>query len=221
MQFKRYAVFGTVIAVVAVTMWSAPVSGQTPTTTTTTAPPPTTTTTAPPATTTTTLLPPTTTSPPATTTTVPDVDLPGEHIQDGSMVVGARFENKVESDCQLSGSLAGQEMNLIRTETNNLGAIYGKANLDFGEVGAVLVQLGPLPTGVLAYRLTGACNQDMVALGGFAGTTTEVRFEGIGYGIFPNDFANYVSMNVQVTASGGEPTLNLQDAYDFLNLPRQ
>jgi hypothetical protein len=194
---KRLVLLMAAALVGSLAVWAVPASGQEP---------PTTTTTAPPATTTTTALP---------------VELPGEHIQDGSMTIGARFQNKVEFDCQLSGSLTGQQMNLIRTETNNLGAVYGKANLDFGETGMVLAQLGPLPTAVLAYRTTGACNHDIVALGGYASTPTSATFEGIGFGVYPNDFASFVSVSVQVVASGGEPTLDIQAAYDYLNQPRE
>jgi len=194
---KRFALLVVAVLAGSLALWASPASGQGPTTTTTTAPPPT------------------------TTTTLVPIELPGEYIQDGSMTIGAKFENKVEFDCQLSGSLSGQEMNLIRTETANLGAVYGKANLDFGETGMVLVQLGPLPTAVLAYRTTGACNHDVVALGGFGSTPTSARFEGIGFAVYPNDFAKYVSVNVQVVASGGEPTLDINSAYDYLNSPRQ
>ncbi|HKY17077.1 MAG TPA: hypothetical protein VJM33_19270 [Microthrixaceae bacterium] len=169
---------------------------------------------------TTTIEEPTTTTefvpPPDVTTTTEPIVLPGEHIDGGSLILGARFENTPGSDCQVEGSLVGQQMNLIRHETGMIGAVYGKADLGGGQLGLVMVQLGPLPTAVIAYRAMGTCNQDMVGMGGFSSTDTGARFEGIGYGLFPGDFANFVTADVTVTASGGEPSLDIQAAYDFL-----
>ena len=84
----------------------------------------------------------------------------------------------------------------------------------------VLVQLGPLPTAVMAYRATGTCDQDVVGIGGYGSSPTTAHFEGIGFGAFPGDFAEFVTADVTVSQAGGQPNLDLQAAYDFLSAPR-
>ncbi len=213
---RNWLVFlGALVA--SVTIFSGTASGQEPTTTveppTTTVEPPTTTTEFIPG-------PTTTIDVPAPTSTIPPIDLPGEYIIDGSMTLGARFQEKVQSNCQAQGSLNGQEMNLVRNETGNVGGVYGKADIGGSSVGLVMVQLGPLPTAIVAYRATGTCEQDVVGIGGFGNSPTTARFEGIGFGAFPGDFAEFVTVDVSVTQAGGAPSLNLQAAYDFLAAPR-
>ncbi len=196
---KRYwlAVVGALVA--SIVIFSGTASGQEPEE-------PTTTTTEVPA-------------PEIPTTTVP-IDLPGEHIVDGSLALGARFANKTESNCETQGSLSGQQMNLVRTETGNIGGVYGKADIGGSSTGLVMIQLGPLPTAIVAYRATGGCEQDVVGLGGFSSTPTSAKFEGIGYGAFPGDFASFVSADVTVTQAGAPATLDLEAASAFLSTPR-
>jgi hypothetical protein len=125
-----------------------------------------------------------------------------------------------QSNCQAQGSLGSQQMNLVRNETGNIGGVYGKADIGGSSIGMVMVQLGPLPTAVVAYRATGTCEQDVVGIGGYASSPTNARFEGIGFGAFPGDFAEFVTADVNVTQAGGEPNLDIQSAYDFLSAPR-
>jgi hypothetical protein len=211
---KRYwlVIVGALVA--SITIFSSSASGQEPTTTLPEEP-----------TTTTEFIPPpddptTTIDVPAPTSTIPPMDLPGEYVIDGSMTLGSRFQEMVQSNCQAQGSLGGQEMNLVRNETGNIGGVYGKADIGGSSVGLVMVQLGPLPTAVVAYRATGTCEQDVVGIGGYGATPTTARFEGIGFGAFPGDFAEFVTVDVTVSQAGGEPSLDLQAAYDFLAAPR-
>lgn len=205
---KRWVAVAAVLASFAA--YSTSASGQTDTTTTSEDP-------------TTTTIDLSTTVPdtiPPDVTTTTEVELPGEHIEGGTLILGALFQNSPGADCQVDGSMVGQQMNLVRNETGFIGGVYGKAQLGSGDTGMVMVQVGPLPTAVLVYRTFGTCNQDVVALGGYSSNQTSAHFEGIGYGVYPGDFAKYVTADVQVTASGGEPNLDIQGAYDFLNQER-
>jgi hypothetical protein len=219
---KRLLAVAGVMASLA--LFATNASGQTTTVdplTTTTVDPLTTTTVDP--LTTTTVDPLTTTTTPDVTTTTEPIVLPGEHIDDGSIIIGAKMQNLTGVDCQVQGSIANQQMNLVRTETNMIGGVYGKADMGGGAtIGMVLVQLGPIPTAVLAYRaLGGACNQDVLGIGGYSATDTNAHFEGIGYALYPGDFANFVTADVTVNATSPTPNLDIQAAYDFLNTPRQ
>ena len=158
---------------------------------------------------------------PTTTSTIPQpAELPGEHVTAGTIELGANFRSEVASTCYMSGSVAGGEINIVKDEAGKIGAVYGKANIGSGDIGLVMVELGPLPMAVTAFRTTGQCNQDVVGIGGYQATPTSATFSSIGYGLFPNDFANNVSviLNVGGTDAGG--SLNLQSAYDFLATPR-
>jgi hypothetical protein len=172
-------------------------------------------------TTTTTESPTTTEPPPPTSTTIPQPDeLPGEYVTAGTLRVGASFRDEVASNCYVEGPIGGAEMNIVKGDTGNIGALYGRANLG-GDVGIVMIQLGPLPMAVTAFRTTGQCNQDVVGIGGYESTPTSATLNAaVGYGLYPNDYAENVTveLNVSGTAPGGN--LNLQGAYDFLMEPR-
>lgn len=193
---------GTSVLVSLALAWSGVAAGQEDPTTTTEAPTT------------------TTEAPPPTPTTIPQPDeLPGEHVTAGTLKVGATFRDAVSSSCYVEGSIGGAEMNIVKGDTGNIGALYGRANLG-GDIGIVMIQLGPLPMAVTAFRTTGQCNQDVVGIGGFESTPTTATFSSVGYGLYPVDYAENVTVNL--TVSGTEPggNLNLQGAYDFLMEPR-
>jgi hypothetical protein len=220
---KRFIGLMTTGVVLSLSLSVTSASGQTGTTTTldpgtTTTLDPGTTTTLDPGTTTT-LDPGTTTLPPAPTTTVPIV-LQGEHVTSGTLSVGATFETQVDGTCALAGNLLGQEMNVIFDETGKIGAVYGKATLGGGDVGLVMVELGPLPMAIAAFRTTGGCNQDVVAIGPYTATATTAGLNSIGYAIFPNDYVPNVKIDLTVDSSVAPGSLDLQAAYDYLAAPR-
>lgn len=160
---------------------------------------------------------------PATTAapvSIPPVELPGEQITSGTLTVGGIYHTQTGSTCELSGSLAGQEMNIMYDEAGKIGATYGQATLSGGDVGMVMVELGPLPMAVTAFRTTGACNQDVVGIGAYDATATTAEFDSVGYSIFPNDYLDKVRVSLRVGASKAPATLDLQKAYDFLAAPR-
>ena len=218
---KRFISLMTAGVLLSLSLSAASASGQT--VTTTTVDPAATTTTVDPAATTT--LPPDTTLPPATTlpagptTTVPPV-LQGEHITSGTMAVGATYHTQVDSSCALQGDLLGQEMNIILNEAGNIGTVYGKATLGGGDVGLVMVELGPLPMAIVAFRTTGGCNQDVVGIGSYSSSPTVAGFNGGGYSIFPGDFLESVAVGVTVNSSVAPGLLDVQAATDYLNSPR-
>jgi hypothetical protein len=206
------------VVLASVVLFVAPASGQTDPTTT--VDPLSTTTVDPLSTTTVDPLSTTTVDPLDTTSTTLPVALPGESITGGTVTLGAQLKDKPAGGCQVSGSLAGQQMNLVRTEAANIGAVYGKAQMGADTVGMLMVELGPLPTAVIVYRSVGTCNQDVVGIGGFGATATTANFSGIGFAAYPGDFASYVTANVDVSNSGGAPNLDIQSAQDFLTAPR-
>jgi len=226
---KRILITSVAAVLISVAATTGPAASQTttdvPTTTIDPGPPTTTidpggpTTTIDPGGPTTTIDPggPTTTAPPVS---IPPVVLPGEKITAGSINVGATFSTKVDASCELSGSLAGQEMNFVKDEAGKLGAIYGKASVGGGEVGLVMVALGPLPMAIAAYRTTGACNQDVVGIGAYAATPNSADLSSVGYAIYPNDYLSSVRVSLTVGASEAPATLDLQAATDFLLAPR-
>jgi hypothetical protein len=213
-----------VIAVVvvggAIAAFTAPASGQIEEPTTTVAEVPTTvveaptTTVAAPEEPTTTLVP---TTPP---TTIPQIDLPGEHVTSGELHLGASFEKAEASSCTVSGSVAGGEMNVMKDEAGNIGAVYGKANLGAAEAGVVMVALGPLPVAIGAFRTTGSCNQDVVTIGSYVSSPTSASLSSVGYGLYPKDFAPTVDISLDVASTEPTASLNLQGAYDFLAAAR-
>ncbi len=158
-----------------------------------------------------------TTAPPVS---IPQVPLPGEQITSGTLTVGATFKDKTGSTCQLSGSLAGQEMNIMLDENGRIGATYGQASIGGGQVGLVMVELGPLPMAVTAFRTTGACNQDVVGIGAYDATAKTAEFKSVGYAVYPNDYLDDVRVSLSVGTSASPATLDLQKAYDFLAAPR-
>jgi hypothetical protein len=162
----------------------------------------------------------TTVDPLSTTTTTLNLPLPGEAITNGTVTLGAQLKDKPAGGCQVSGSLAGQQMNLVLNEAGNIGAVYGKAQMGADTAGMLMVQLGPLPTAVIVYRSVGTCNQDVIGIGGFGATPTTANFSGIGFAAYPGDFAQYVTAQVTVGNAGGAPNLDLQSAQDFLTAPR-
>jgi hypothetical protein len=216
------------VIVASVILTVAPASGQTGTTTTvdplstTTVDPLSTTTTVDPLSTTTTVDPlsTTTVAPLSTTTTTLNVQLPGEAINIGTMSLGAQLRAKPTDGCAISGSLAGQQMNLVRTETGNIGAVYGKAQMGNDTAGMLMVEIGPLPMALIVYRSVGTCNQDVLGIGGFSASPTSANFSGIGFAAYPGDFAKYVMAHVDVGNSGGTPNLDVQAAEDFLTAKR-
>ena len=151
---------------------------------------------------------------------IPQVDLPGQQIKSGTLTVGAIFKEKTGSTCQMSGSLAGQEMNVMLDENGRIGATYGQATIGGGQVGLVMVELGPLPMAVTAFRTTGACNQDVVGIGAYDATATTAEFKSVGFAMFPNDYLDDVRVSLSVGSSAAPATLDLQKAYDFLAAPR-
>ncbi len=221
---KRFLSVMTAGVIMSGSLWAGAASGQATDPTTTEAP--TTTTEAP----TTTAAPTTTQAPDVTTTTAapaPDVTtttapiiLPGENITDGTLTIGATFDTHIESNCSLTGSLAGQEMNILKDNDGKIGLTYGKATLGGGQAGLVMLELGPLPLAIAASRTIGGCNQDIVAIGSYAATPTTANFSGIGYGLYPNDFATKVTVDLTANASVAPGNLDLQSAYDFLAAPR-
>jgi hypothetical protein len=223
---KWIASVAFVVSLAVFGLTAGPASGQTTdgSSTTTTVAPDTTTTTAPPDATTSTVPPDstTTTSPSTgpTATTIPQVALPGEHVTDGTLSVGATFKTLTGGDCTASGSVAGGEVNVIRDQNSNIGAVYGKATLGSTQAGLVMVGLGPLPLAITAFRTVGACNQDVVGIGTYASTTSTATFDSVGYGLFPKDFATKVSVSLDASATEPTASLNLQSAYDFLATPR-
>ncbi|MCC6227169.1 MAG: hypothetical protein IT195_12300 [Microthrixaceae bacterium] len=211
------------VVVSAVALSAAPAASQTGESTTTVAEP--TTTVAEPTTTTTTLPEaPTTTvevSPAPTSTTIPQVDRPGEHVTAGQLSLGASFREQTAASCNVSGSVAGGEMNIIKDEAGNIGVVYGKSDLGAGQAGVVMVALGPLPLAIGAFRTTGTCNQDVVGIGAYEGSPTSAKLSSVGYGLYPQDYANLVEIELQVSATEPTASLNLQSAYDFLAAPRE
>jgi hypothetical protein len=212
------AVVTAVVVVTAAVALAAPASGQTDPTVT--VPEPTTTVVEVPTTTVTVPEAPTTTLVPTTPVTVPQIDLPGEHVTVGDLHLGASFEDADASSCTVSGSVAGGEMNVMRDEVGSIGAVYGKANLGAAEAGLVMVALGPLPVAIGAFRTTGSCNQDVVAVGSYEATPTSATLTSVGYGLFPKDFATSVEVSLQVGATEPTASLDLQGAYDFLAVKR-
>lgn len=217
---RALAVVSVVTAAIALS--SVPAGSQTGESTTTTEAATTTTeavTTTTEAATTTTEAPPTTLA--ITSTTIPQVDLPGEHVTAGQLSLGASFKEQTAASCTVSGSVAGGEVNIIKDEAGNIGVVYGKADLGAGQGGVVMVALGPLPLAIGAFRTTGTCNQDVVGIGSYEGTPTSAKLSSVGYGIYPQDFANLVEIELQVSATEPTASLNLQSAYDFLAAPRE
>ncbi len=217
---KRFACAVFVVAVAVLGLTAGTAAGQTDTTTTTVAADTTTTTAAPDTTTvpdssTTTTLP---VGP--TTTTIPQVALPGELVTAGTLSVGATFKTDTDSNCTASGSVAGGEINLIRDQAGNIGAVYGKATLGGTTAGLVMVGLGPLPVAITAFRTVGVCNQDIVGIGTYSSTASSATFGSVGYGLFPKDYATNVAVSLDTSATSPSASLNLQDAYDFLATPR-
>jgi hypothetical protein len=221
---KRIASVAFVVSLAVFGLSAGSASGQTTddTTTSTTVAPDATTTTVAPDTTTTLGLPDSTTTLPVgpTTTTIPQIALPGEHVTDGTLSVGATFKTLTGGDCTASGSVAGGEVNIIRDQNNNIGAVYGKATLGSTQAGLVMVGLGPLPLAITAFRTVGTCNQDVVGIGTYASTASTATFDSVGYGMFPKDFASKVSVSLDTSATEPTASLNLQSAYDFLATPR-
>lgn len=221
---KRIASVAFVVSLAVFGLTAGSASGQTTdSTTTTVAPDVTTTTVAPDTTTTTATSDSTTTTIPATgptTTTIPQIALLGEHVTDGTLSVGATFKTLTGGDCTASGSVAGGEVNIIRDQNNNIGAVYGKATLGSTQAGLVMVGLGPLPLAITAFRTVGTCNQDVVGIGTYASTASTATFDSVGYGMFPKDFASKVSVSLDASATEPTASLNLQSAYDFLATPR-
>ena len=214
---KRFLSLMSAGVVLSASLWASSASGQTTTTVPDTTTVLDTTTTVPD---TTTIAPdPTTTVDPGPTTTVPII-LPGEHVTAGSITLGTTFKNAVESNCSLTGALDGQNMNIVKDETGKIGAVYGKATLGGGDAGLVMIELGPLPMAIAAFRTTGGCNQDVVGIGSYAATATTSKLSAIGYGLYPNDFATNVSVDLNVVSSEAPGSLDLQSAYDFLAAPR-
>ncbi len=160
------------------------------------------------------------TVPEAPPVTIEPVELPGEQITSGTMSVGATYHTKVESDCSLAGGVGGQEMNLVRDEAGNIGAIYGRAAFGGGEVGLLLIELGPLPMAITAYRATGACNHDVIGIGAFDSTPTSAELNSIGYSAYPDDYLDNVHVSLQVDASQAPAVLDLQSAFEFLTSGR-
>lgn len=152
--------------------------------------------------------------------TIEPVDLPGENITSGTMSVGATYHTKVENDCSLSGGIGGQEMNLVRDEAGNIGAIYGRAAFGGGEVGLLLIELGPLPMAITAYRATGACNHDVIGIGGFDSTPNSAELNSIGYSAYPDDYLDNVHVSLQVNGTQTPAVLDLQSAFEFLTSGR-
>jgi hypothetical protein len=205
------------VLIASVVLLVAPASGQTDPTTTVD---PLSTTTVDPLSTTTVDPLSTTTIDPLSTSTTTLPPLPGEAITNGTVTLGAQLKDKPAGGCSVSGSLAGQQMNLVRNEAGIIGAVYGKAQMGADTAGMLMVQLGPLPTAVLVYRSVGTCNQDVIGIGGFGATATTANFSGIGFAAYPGDFAKYVTAQVSVGNSGGVANLDLQSASDFLTAPR-
>jgi hypothetical protein len=225
---KRFVAAAVSILTISLALWAGPASGQTeepPTTeapTTTAAPTteapatteaPTPTVVAPEAPTTTLASPTTTEAPPVT---IPPVDLPGEQVTSGTLTVGSTYHTKSEADCTLTGGVGGQEMNFVRDESGNIGAVYGRASLGGGDVGLLMIQLGPIPMAITAYRSTGACNQDVIGIGAFDATPTSAHLSSIGYSMYPDDYLDNVTVDLQVGGSQAPAVLDLQSAYDFL-----
>ena len=218
---KRFVAVAIGSITLSLAAWAGPAAGQTdesttvaPTTESPTTEAPTT---AAPTTEAPTTEAPTTTAPEVT---IPPIELPGEQITAGSLTIGTTYHTETDAGCTMRGSLAGQEMNLVKDEVGNVGAVYGRAALDGGEVGLVMVELGPLPMAIAAYRATGACNQDVVGIGAYDATPTSAVLSSVGYSIFPDDYLDNVTIDVQVGASAAPATLDLQSAYDFLIAPR-
>ncbi len=215
---KRILITSVAAVLMSVTATTGPAASQTTTDVpTTTVDPGPTTTVDPGPTTTVDPLAPTTTSAPVS---IPPVELPGEQITAGSINVGASYSTQIDATCELSGSLAGQEMNLVKDEVGNIGAVYGKASVGGGEVGLVMVELGPLPMAIAAFRTTGACNQDVVGIGAYASTPTSADLSSVGYSIYPSDYLNNVRVSVTVGSSQAPAALDMQAANDFLLAPR-
>jgi len=212
------------VVVSAVALSAAPAASQTDESTTTVVES-TTTTVAEPTTTTSTVAEATTTTVASqaapTPTTIPQVDLPGEHVTAGQLSLGASFREQTAASCNVSGSVAGGEMNIIKDEAGNIGVVYGKSDLGAGQAGVVMVALGPLPLAIGAFRTTGTCNQDVVGIGAYEGSPTSAKLSSVGYGLYPQDFANLVEIELQVSATEPTASLNLQSAYDFLAAPRE
>jgi hypothetical protein len=160
--------------------------------------------------------PTTTLASPETTTTIPQIDLPGEHVTAGDLRLGATFKTAEASSCTASGSVAGGEVNVMKDEKGNIGAVYGKADLGSAQAGLVMVELGPLPIAIGAFRTMGSCNQDVVTIGSYTATPTSASLSSVGYGLYPKDFATSVEISLDVAGTEPTATLNLQGAYDFL-----
>jgi hypothetical protein len=221
---KRLLSVAFVVSLAVLGLTAGTASGQTDDTTTTTVAPDTTTT-APPDTTTTVVPDTTTTTAPAATTSttlapLPPVALPGELVTGGDLTVGATFKTQTGSDCTATGSVAGGQVNVIRDQNGNIGAVYGKASLDSTQAGLVMVGLGPLPLAISAFRTVGTCNQDVVGIGTYSSTATGASFSSVGYGMFPNDFATNVTVNLTGAATVPTAALDLQAAFAFLATPR-
>ena len=214
---QRKILVGIGAAVSVLSIWTTSASGQVDPTTTTV--PDVTTTTVAPDTTTTVDPGPTTTVTPSSTT-IPQVDLPGEHVTVGTLELGATFKTETTSSCTATGSVAGGEVNIMKDTDGKIGAVYGKATLGATTSGLVVVELGPLPLAVGAFRTIGTCNQDVVGIGGYSATPTTAEFKGVGYGAFPNDYADSMSVKLDVSSTEAGGSLNLQSAYDFLATPR-
>ena len=211
---KRKILVGLGAAACVFSAWTSSASGQVDPTTT-----------LPDVTTTTADVPTTTVAQSTTTvvapsTTIPQIALPGEHVTGGTLDVGATFKAATASNCTATGNVAGGEINIMKDTDGKIGAVYGKATLGATTSGLVVVELGPLPLAVGAFRTIGTCNQDVVGIGGYTATPTSAQFQGVGYGAFPSDYADSVSVNLSVTGTEAGGSLNLQSAYDFLAAPR-
>ena len=224
-RFLAVAVTGITVTLAA---WTGTASGQVDGSTTTETPTTEVPTTEAPTTEAPTTETPTTEAPPTTETptteappvTIEPVDLPGEQITSGTMTVGATYHTKSENDCTLTGGVGGQEMNLVRDEAGNIGAVYGRASFGGGNVGMLMIELGPIPMAITAYRATGACNHDVIGIGTYDATPNGATLDGIGYSGYPDDYLDKIKVGVQVSGSQAPATLDLQSAYDFLTAPR-
>jgi len=162
----------------------------------------------------------------APTTTAPSVVieqivLPGENITSGSLNLGATLKNKTGSSCEAAGTVGNQQMNIMRDDEGNVGAVYGKATMGANEVGMAMVHLGPLPIAIGAFRSNGPCDVDAVGFGAFSATPNSADLTAQdGYALYPGDALTNFRVSVTVGDSKVPAVLNLQEAYDFLVVPR-
>lgn len=156
----------------------------------------------------------------APTTTLGVIDAAGERVGTGSLAIGTEFDAKTTESCGVSGSLNGQELNIYNDEESKIGAYYGMASLGGNNVVIATVELGPLPLAVTAYRSVGSCNVDVVGIGAYSATASTATLDGIGFGVYPGDYASRLSQSLNVTATSGPATLDLAAAQALLEVPR-